>query len=96
MITILLIIGLIISIALNFTTFLLIGIQANKVQTYEQWILEFKKDVETTLANMQAIDKKGVFASSINNDGLFESDDEVGKIFQEMKDLIDKLNQRTQ
>jgi hypothetical protein len=96
MITIILIIGLILSIALNIIAFLLIGIQANKIQTYEQWILEFRKDVEMTLANMQSIDSKGTFATSVNDKGKFESDDEVGQVFEEMKDLIEKLKQRTQ
>jgi hypothetical protein len=96
MITFLLITGLVISITLNIFLIFAIGIQANKVQTYEEWILEFKQDVETTLSNIQSIDKRGTFATSLNDKGLFESDDEVGAIFKEMKDLIEKLNQRTQ
>lgn len=96
MITFLLITGLVISIVLNIFTFFLIGIQLNKVQTYEEWIVEFQEDVETTLENMKAIDTKGTFATSLNDKGKFESDDEVGVIFKEMQDIIEKLNQRTQ
>ena len=96
MITFLLITGLVISIVFNIFICFIIGIQTNKVQTYEEWILEFKEDVETTLENMKALDKRGTFATSLNDKGLFESDDEVGVIFKEMQDLIEKLNQRTQ
>lgn len=75
---------------------IIIGIQANKVQTYEEWILEFKHDVKMSLANMRAIDKRGSFATRVDDKGTFESDDEMGIIFKEMQDIIEKLNQRTQ
>ena len=58
--------------------------------------MEFKEDVETTLEDMKAIDERGTFATSLNDKGKFESDDEVGVIFKEMQDIIEKLNQRTQ
>lgn len=96
MITFFLITGLIISIVLNVFFYFAIGIQYNKVLTYEQWILDFKEDVANTLETMRAIDKRGTFATSLNDKGLFESDDEVGVVFKEMEDLIEKLNQRTQ
>lgn len=94
MITFLLITGLIISIIFNILLFILNGIQVNKIQTYEEWILEFRQDIANTLINMRNIDKRGTFATSLNDKGLFESDDEVGIIFKEMEDLIEKLNQR--
>ena len=96
MMTFLLITGIVISLVLNVLIIVIVGIQANKVQTYEEWILDFKQDVENTLANMQGIDDKGTFATRLNDKGTFETDDEVGIIFKEMKDLIEKLNQRTQ
>jgi hypothetical protein len=96
MITFLLITGLVISLVVNVLTIIIIGIQAKKVQTYEEWILEFKEDVETTLESMRALDKRGTFATSLNDKGLFESDDEVGVIFKEMQDLIEELNQKIQ
>ena len=96
MITFLLITGLIISLIVNVLTIIIVGIQANKVQTYEKWVLEFKENVETILESMRALDKRGTFATSLNDKGLFESDDEVGVIFKEMEDLIEELNQRTQ
>lgn len=74
----------------------LIKIQVDKIKTYESWILEFKEDVNNTLENLRAIDTKGTFATSLNDKGLFESDDEVGRIFKEMELIVDKLNQRIQ
>jgi hypothetical protein len=96
MITFLLITGLVISLIVNILTIIISGVQANKVRTYEEWILKFKQDVETTLENMRALDTRGTFATSLNDKGLFESDDEVGAIFKEIQDLIEELNQRTQ
>jgi hypothetical protein len=94
MITFLLITGLIISIILNIFVFVLIGIQSNKIQTYEAWILETRQDVADTLDNMREIDTKGTFATSMNDVGKFESDDEVGHVFKELLELIDKLNKK--
>lgn len=96
MITILLIIGLVISFGLNVTTFIIIRNLLKKTGVYEQWILEFKQDVVDTLSIMQSIDKQGTFATSVNDKGNFESDDHVGQVFKELLDLIEKLNQRTQ
>lgn len=92
MTTFLIILGLIFFII----TWFLIAVQFYKIKIYESWILEFKDDVQTTLENLRSIDKKGTFATSINEKGTFESDDEVGVIFKEMESIVEKLNQRTQ
>jgi len=91
----LLITGLIISIGFNVTSFLLIRILLKKNSIHEQWILDFKQDVINTLATMRLIDDKGTFATSVNNEGKFEADDQVGQSFKELMDLIVKLNDRT-
>jgi hypothetical protein len=96
MITFLLIIGLVISLGLNVASFILIRIHLLKIRTYELWIVGFKSDLMNTLERMRTIDKVGTFATSLNDKGLFESDDQVGQIFKELLDLIEKLNQRTQ
>lgn len=96
MITFLLIIGLIVSLGINVALFILVRNLLSKQDTYEQWILEFKEDVINTLEAMRAMDKQGVFATSLNDKGVFESDDQVGHIFKEMISIIEKLNQRSQ
>lgn len=96
MITFLLITGLIISLGLNVTAYLLIRNLLKKQAIYEEWILEFKTDVKNTHELMQIIDRQGTFATSINDKGNFESDDQVGQVFKELRDLIEKLNERTQ
>ena len=98
MITFLTAVGLIISLGLNVATIILIQKLLTKINTYETWILEFKQDVEDTLAKMRAIDEAGTFKSSFNasGEGTFESDDQVGVIFKELSGLVEKLNERTQ
>jgi hypothetical protein len=96
MTTIFLIIFLIISLGVNIATFIIIKRFLVKHEIYERWILEFKSELITTLENMRTIDKQGTFATSINSEGTFESDDQVGQIFKEISDLIEKLNDRTQ
>lgn len=91
-----LVIILIILTALNVAMFILIQNLNDKVMIYERWIVEFKLDVVNTLEEMRDIDKQGVFSTRINDKGLFESDDQVGGIFKDIMDLIEKLNQRTQ
>ena len=96
MITIILITVLFISLGLNIASFIIIKNSLNKLSIYEEWIAECKEDVTATLNQMRAIDKQGTFATSLNDKGTFESDDQVGDIFKGLVDLIEKLNQRTQ
>jgi len=83
------------SLCFIFSIILIVNL-LKKIKVYEQWILEFKDDVEDTLEEMRNIDKRGVFATSMNEKGLFESDDEVGIIFKDIQDLIEKLNEKVQ
>lgn len=92
----LLITALILSIGLNIATIILIRILLTKNKIHEQWILEFKSHVENALGELREIDSKGTFATSVNDKGTFESDDQVGQIFKELLEVIDKLNQRIQ
>lgn len=96
MIIVSLIIGLLISLGIIISTFILIRILLKKIETYERWILEFKQACIDTHATMKAIDLKGTFATGVSDKGTFESDDQVGQVFKELYDLIEKLNQRTQ
>lgn len=96
MITTILIVISVISLGLNVAAYILIRNLLKKQEIYEQWILEFKTAVNTTLADMRQIDKQGVFATSVNEKGIFESDDQVGEVFKQIMALIEKLNERTQ
>lgn len=52
----------------------------------QKWIEEFKADVLKTYAHMKLLDDKQ----------MFEKDDDVGIVFRDMMELIQKLNERTQ
>ena len=94
MILFLLILGLIISLGINIATFVIIYRLISRIDVYETWILEFKQSVVNTLTNMRNIDKQGIFATSMNDKGTFESDDQVGQIFKELLNLIETLNEK--
>jgi hypothetical protein len=96
MLTFLLIAILVISLGLNVATFILIRNLLKKQAIYEQWIAEFKDNVSETLTAMRQIDKTGVFATSLNDQGIFESDDHVGQIFKDLEALVEKLNDVSQ
>jgi hypothetical protein len=55
-----------------------------KLEEYEKWTNEVKSDVLQTFEDMKDID----------NRQLFVKDDEVGVVFQELLDVIKKLNER--
>ena len=52
----------------------------------QKWVEEFKVDVLKTFAHMKLLDDKQ----------MFEKDDDVGIVFRDMMELIQKLNERTQ
>lgn len=98
MIIFILITVLIISLAFNISAYILIRTLLTKIKTYEEWILDFKSNVIDTLEKMQEIDQQSTFKSSFlsSDQGAFESDDQVGQVFKDLKELIDKLNQKAQ
>ena len=56
------------------------------INVLEEWIKDFRADVFKTAAHIKLLDDKQ----------MFEKDDEVGIVFRDMMDLIQKLNERTQ
>ena len=53
---------------------------------YESWIAEWRAEVFKTWMHMKLLDEKQ----------MFEKDDEVGVVFQDMMTLIQSLNDRTE
>ena len=98
MITFLLIIGLIISLGLNILAFILAQRLLQKISTYEQWVIEFKKNVASTLEQMKKLDEDATFKSSFESTGkgVFESDDQVGQVFKDLLDLVKELDEKIQ
>jgi hypothetical protein len=98
MLTFLLVTGLIIALGLNVATFILIRILLEKIGVYEQWVLELKDDVSKTVDTMRKIDGESTFKSSFeaSGKGTFESDDQVGQVFKELVEIVEKLNERIQ
>ena len=72
----------IIIITLGWTTFNL----TRKVEQLETWIESYAQRIQDTQRVLKEIDSKGDF----------EADDEVGVIFQAIKEAIDELNEITQ
>lgn len=56
------------------------------IQLLESWISDFRADVLKTAAHVKLID----------DNQMFEKDDDVGIVFRDLSDLITKLNERTQ
>ena len=71
-----------ITITLGWTTFNL----TRKVERLETWIEDYAQRVISTQETLKIIDDKG----------NFEADDEVGVIFQSIKETIDELNEITE
>ena len=69
-------------IILSWTTFNL----TRKVERLETWIESYAQRVIDTQDTLKEIDDKG----------SFEADDEIGVVFQSIKETIDELNEITQ
>ena len=69
-------------ITLGWTTFNL----TRKVERLETWIESYAQRVIDTQDTLKEIDDKGIF----------EADDEIGVVFQSIKETIDELNEITQ
>ena len=72
----------VIAITLGWTTFN----QLRKVERLETWIEDYAQRIQDTQRVLKELDSKGDF----------EADDEVGVIFQAIKEAIDELNEITQ
>ena len=53
-----------------------------KTELLETWVEEFTQRIETVQTDLKVIDAKGAF----------ESDDEVGSIFEQIKETVNKLD----
>jgi|TARA_B100001094_G_scaffold67401_1_gene63580 hypothetical protein len=60
--------------------------QFRKVERLETWIEEYAQRVKDTQKTLKEIDDKG----------NFEADDEVGIVFQSIKNTVDELNEITE
>ena len=69
-------------ITLGWTTFNL----TRKVERLETWIENYAQRVIDTQETLKEIDDKG----------SFEADDEIGVVFESIKETIDELNEITQ
>ena len=68
-------------VTLSFTTIN----QMRKVQRLETWVEEFSQRVIDTKTTLDVID----------SEGSFESDDEIGTVFQGIKDTVNELTDIT-
>ena len=53
-------------------------------EEYELLFMDMKRTLNDSASRMRQIDRLG----------SFESDDEVGHVFRELKDIVEKLNER--
>ena len=53
-----------------------------KTELLETWVEEFTQRIETVQTDLKVIDNKGAF----------EADDEVGTIFEQIKETVNKLD----
>jgi hypothetical protein len=63
---------------------IVIGIQTDKITTYENWVIEFHKDVNNTYTKLKQLDERNIFSR----------DDEVGFAFSQMVSIMEKLKDK--
>ena len=72
----------IISIVLSWTTYN----QLQKVERLEEWVEEYSQKIIDTKTTLDLLD----------SEGKFESDDEIGTVFDGIKDAVNDLNKITE
>lgn len=77
MITIFLVVSIIVNAVLGYIVYN----TAKKMETYESAVEQFYSALSIVLHNLRAIDEKQ----------MFENDDEVGSVFQQIVDIVNEL-----
>lgn len=77
MITIFLVVSIIVNAVLGYIVYN----TAKKMETYEAAVEQFYSALSIVLHNLRAIDEKQ----------MFENDDEVGSVFQQIVDIVNEL-----
>jgi len=72
----------IIILTLGWTTFNL----TRKVERLETWVEDYAQRIQDTQNVLKEIDQKGTF----------QADDEIGVVFQSIKETVDELNEITE
>jgi predicted PurR-regulated permease PerM len=75
-----------ISISIIIAGYIIIGIQSDKIKTYENWVIEFNKDIQKTYKQLKDVDNKN----------MFSRDDDVGFAFSQILSIIENLKDKTQ
>lgn len=75
-----------VSICVNVFLGYALDVNLDKIETYQNWILEFKKDLNVTYSKLKYLDDRQ----------MFEKDDDVGFVFSEILKLIEKLKERAE
>lgn len=63
-----------------------------KLEITEDWFRDTKVKIERVIGTMRAIDLRGTFSGKLLENGAFESDDEVGTVFQDLRDIVYSLD----
>ena len=74
------------SICVNIFLGYALDVNLDKIETYQNWLLNIKKEVSVTYSKLKDLDDKQ----------MFEKDDDVGFVFSEIIKLIEKLKERTE
>lgn len=64
--------------------YIIINIQNDKINTYENWIVEFNKSVQDTYQQLKQVDNRNIFSR----------DDDVGFAFSQILSIIETLKDK--
>lgn len=93
LITILLIIGLILSLVINILLYKILSTQLKKIKLYEKYIVEYDEWVDSVRNLVRSVYLR---MKKIDDRDIFFKDDDVGGVFTELLNLLKYLNDRVQ
>lgn len=65
-----------------------------KIEVYEEWLSHFRAEIGEVHTRLTDVDKTGLFASTVDEKGLFEKDDDVGFVFSEILRIIKEFDDK--
>jgi hypothetical protein len=73
----------VLSVLLGVATYIIFNL-LNKLEVYEEWVDFFRSEVEKVYVRLKEVDEKN----------LFEKDDDVGFVFEDLLKIVDEFNKR--
>jgi hypothetical protein len=82
-----------ISICLLIACYFIINVNLEKIDTYENWITDSNANIEKIKSDLIKTHQR---LKDVDHKGIFQKDDDVGFVFSEILNIIEKIKDNVQ